>query len=48
LEALLGSAGDDGGDGVAVLVLVLGQQAGEVAFQGSGALTAREVKAERF
>ena len=48
LEALLGGAGDDLGDGVAVLVGLLGQQAGEVAFQGGGALAAGEVDVERF
>ena len=34
VQALLVGARDDLGDGVAVLVVVLGQQAGEVAFQG--------------
>ena len=48
LEALLGGAGDDLGDGVAVLVGVLGEQAGEVAFEAAGALAAGEVDAERF
>jgi hypothetical protein len=46
LEALLGGAGDDLGEGVAVLVRVLGEQSGEVAFEGLRALAAREVDAE--
>jgi hypothetical protein len=45
LEALLGGAGDDLGDGVAVLVGVLGQEAGEVAFQGLRPLAPLEVDA---
>ena len=48
LEALLGGAGDDLGDGVAILVGLLGQQPGEVAFEGGGALAAGEVDAERL
>ena len=48
LEALLGGAGDDLGDGVAILVGLLGQEAGEVAFQSGGALAAGEVNVERF
>ena len=46
LESLLGGAGDDLGDGVAVLVGVLGEQPGEVAFQGLGSLAPLEVDAE--
>jgi hypothetical protein len=47
LEALLGGAGDDLREGVAVLVRVLGEQAGEVAFQGLGSFAPLEVDAER-
>ena len=46
LEALLGGAGDDLGDGVAVLVGVLGEQPGEVAFEGLRPLAPLEVDAE--
>jgi hypothetical protein len=46
LEALLGGARDDLGEGVAVLVGVLGEQTGEVAFEGLGSLTPPEVDAE--
>ena len=38
LESLLGGAGDDLGEGIAVLVGVLGEQSAEVAFQGPAAL----------
>ena len=47
VQALLVGAGDDLGEGVAVLVVVLGQQAGEVAFQGLPPLGAAEVDVER-
>jgi hypothetical protein len=43
---LLGGAGDDLGEGVTVLVRVLGEQAGEVAFEGLGSLAPLEVDAE--
>jgi hypothetical protein len=46
LEALLGSAGDDLGEGVTVLVRVLGEQSGEVAFQGLRPLAPLEVDVE--
>jgi hypothetical protein len=46
LETLLGGAGDDLGEGVAVRVGVLGEQAGEVAFQGGRPLAAGEVDTE--
>ncbi len=46
LEPLLGGAGDDPGEGVAVLVGMLGEQAGEVASQGPRPLAAPEVDAE--
>ena len=46
VQALLVGAGDDLGDGVAVLVGVLGQQAGQVAFQGLPPLGAAEVDVE--
>ena len=46
VQALLGGAGDDLGDGIAVLVGVLGQQPGEVAFQGLPPLGAAEVDME--
>src|SRR5262249_50087603 len=46
LEGLLGSAVDDLGEGVAVLVGMLGQHPGEVAFQGVGGLGAGEVDVE--
>lgn len=46
LEALLGGAGDDPGEGVAVLVGMLGEQAGGVAFQGLRPLAAPGVDAE--
>jgi hypothetical protein len=46
LEALLGGAGDDLGDGVAVLGGQFGEQSGEVAFQCRGPLTPVEVDAE--
>ena len=48
LESLLGGAGDDLGEGVAVLVGVLGEQPGEVAFQGLAALAPLEMDAEGF
>src|SRR5262249_569790 len=48
LEALLGGAGDDLGEGVAVLVGVLGEQPGEVAFQGLSALAPPEMDPERI
>ena len=48
LESLLGGAGDDLGEGIAVLVGVLGEQSGEVAFQGLAALAPPEMDAERF
>src|SRR5262249_44294623 len=43
---VVGSAGDDLGEGVAVLVGMLGQHPGEVAFQGVGGLGAGEVDVE--
>ena len=46
LEALLGGPRDDLGDGVAVLVGVLGEQPSEVAFQCPGALAPVEVDTE--
>jgi hypothetical protein len=48
VESLLGGAGDDLGEGIAVLVGVLGEQPGEVAFQGLAALAPLEVDAERL
>jgi len=46
LEALLGGAGDDMSESVAVLVGMLGEQSGEVAFEGLGSLAPLEVDAE--
>jgi len=46
LEGLLGSAGDDLSEGVAVLVGVLGQHPREVAVQGVGGLGTGEVDVE--
>ena len=43
LEALFGGARDDLGQSVAILVGVLGQQPGEVAFEALGSLAAVEV-----
>jgi hypothetical protein len=47
VQTLLVGAGDDLGDGVAILVLVLSQQSRQVAFQGLPPLGAAEVNVER-
>jgi hypothetical protein len=47
LEGLLGGVGDNLGDGVAVLVGMLGEQSAEVTFQGLAALTPLKLDAER-
>ena len=48
LEALLRGSGDDGGDGIAVLVGVFGEQPGEVTLQGMPPLRTRKVDVERL
>ena len=48
LESLLGGARDDLGEGIAVLVGVLGEQSGEVAFQRLATLAPPEMDTERF
>ena len=47
LETLLGRAGDESGEGVAVLVRVLGQQAGAVPLQGGRPFPPSELNPER-
>ena len=47
LEPLRGGVGDDRGEGIAVLVEVLGEQAGEIAFEDLISFAASELNMER-